>query len=229
MNIDRMRLGNRIKDIRRSKGLTLEQFGNLFNASKGVISNWESGRNIPNNERLKKIADIGNISVDELIYGDERYYVNPLIVNIAAKQYNIAIEDDPDMINYIFNRLDSYSYDSTEESLYSENKEIFDSILLYPFAIDSEGLIQISTLDLFHSMNKIKEFTEERKDEISKDEYKDLKHTRDLILEILQQAYYDIDKLEINPEFSSLLKTKAELKKEIDQYANSEILDPKHE
>lgn len=68
MDIDKRKLGNKIKNIRRSKGLTLEQFGNIFDASKGVISNWESGRNIPNNDRLKKIAELGDTSVSELLH-----------------------------------------------------------------------------------------------------------------------------------------------------------------
>lgn len=224
-------IGERINLVRKNLGLTMEEFGELFSppANKSNVSRWEKDKALPNNERLKEIAKIGNISVEELIYGDERYYINPLIVNIAANQYNLAIEDDQDMINHIFNRLDSYSYDSTEEELYSENKEIFDNILLYPFAMDSEGLVKTTTLDLFHSMNKIKEFTEERKDAISKEEYKDLQHTCDLILEILQQAYYDIEGLKIDPQFSSVLKFQAELEQEIDQHANSEILDPKHD
>lgn len=220
-------MGQRIRSIRKSKGLSMEEFGKLFDppASKGVVSNWENNYNKPNNERVKKISEIGNISVEELQYGDERSYINPLIINIADKQYNLAIEDDQEMINYIFDSLDYYSYDSDEESLYSENKKIFDNILLYPFDMDSEGLIQISTLDLFHTMNKIKELTDERKDALSKEEITDIEHTKDLILEILQQAYYDIEGIKTDPKYSSILKKQ----KEMAENANKEIFDPKHD
>lgn len=73
MNIDKKALGQRIKSIRQSKGLTMEEFGKFFdNASKGVISNWEKGSNIPNNARIKMIAQFGGITVNELLYGPIR-------------------------------------------------------------------------------------------------------------------------------------------------------------
>lgn len=60
-------LGEKIKRIRKEKGLTMEEFGELFDASKGNVSMWESGNVLPNNERLKAIADLAGITVDELI------------------------------------------------------------------------------------------------------------------------------------------------------------------
>lgn len=224
-------IGNRIRTIRKSLGLSMQEFGKLFNppASKGVVSNWENNYNKPNNERLKTIANLGGVSVDELLYGDERSYINPMIIEIAAKQYNVDISDDQEMINHIYNRLHSDSFDSTEETLFEENKDTFDSILLYPFDLDSEGLIQISTLDLFHTEQKIKELVREREEELTAEEKEDLKKTESLILEILEQAKYDIEGIETNPKFSSVLKAYEEHQKEIDQNANKEILDPKHD
>ena len=58
--------GERIKDIRLELGETLEQFGERFNTSKVTVFNWEKGRNLPNKSNLKKIAEIGGISVEEL-------------------------------------------------------------------------------------------------------------------------------------------------------------------
>ena len=42
MDIDKKALGQRIKSVRKAKGLTLEEFGKLFDspASRGVVSNW---------------------------------------------------------------------------------------------------------------------------------------------------------------------------------------------
>ena len=63
-------IGQRIKLIRLEKGLTLEEFGRLFDTSKGIISRWENGISIPNPERLKKIAELGDISIDYLLNGE---------------------------------------------------------------------------------------------------------------------------------------------------------------
>ena len=60
-------LGEKIKRIRKDKGLTMEEFGELFDASKGNVSMWESGKIIPNTQRLKAIANLAGITVDELL------------------------------------------------------------------------------------------------------------------------------------------------------------------
>ena len=67
--INKNAVGARIREIRLAKGLTLEEFGNLFSASKSIASRWEKGKSIPNNIRIKAIADMANISVQELLYG----------------------------------------------------------------------------------------------------------------------------------------------------------------
>lgn len=62
-------VGRRIREERLKLGLTSDEFGKLFTppASKGTISKWENGSYLPNNERLKQIANLGNITVDELL------------------------------------------------------------------------------------------------------------------------------------------------------------------
>lgn len=62
-----MALGQRIKEIRINLGETMEEFGKLLDASKGNVSMWESGKVTPNNLRLKSIADLAGISVEELL------------------------------------------------------------------------------------------------------------------------------------------------------------------
>ncbi|MGB7472507.1 helix-turn-helix domain-containing protein [Trichococcus sp.] len=70
MNIDKINVGLRIKSIRQAKGFNMEEFGKLVNnTSKGAVNNWEKGVNLPNTERLSIIARLGEISVNELLYG----------------------------------------------------------------------------------------------------------------------------------------------------------------
>ncbi|MQW23898.1 helix-turn-helix transcriptional regulator [Lactococcus sp. dk322] len=59
-------ISERIKTIRLNKGMTLEEFGELFSTSKGTVNNWEKGRNLPNKENLFKIAQLANMTVEEL-------------------------------------------------------------------------------------------------------------------------------------------------------------------
>ena len=69
-NVDKKAVGSRIKQIRMNKGYTLEDWGKLFNASKGNALLWEQGSSLPNRSRLEKIAKIGNMTVNELLYGN---------------------------------------------------------------------------------------------------------------------------------------------------------------
>lgn len=87
-------VGKRIQAIRLEKGLTLEQFGELIGASKSSISEWESGKHLPpaksiisrwekgvmlpNSSRLERIAKLGNITVNELLYGDNEHDIEEL-------------------------------------------------------------------------------------------------------------------------------------------------------
>ena len=66
-------VGNRIKNIRLSLGMTMEEFANeIDNKSKsGTVSNWETGKNLPNAKRLKKIAELGDTTVQELLKEDD--------------------------------------------------------------------------------------------------------------------------------------------------------------
>lgn len=52
--------GEDIKQTRIKKGLTMKDFGELFNpaASDSIVSRWERGISEPNAERMKKIIEI---------------------------------------------------------------------------------------------------------------------------------------------------------------------------
>lgn len=69
--IQRKEIGTRIKTIRKKLGLNMKEFGEKFNpiASDSIVSRWERGVNLPNNERLKKIAELGNVSMPFLLEG----------------------------------------------------------------------------------------------------------------------------------------------------------------
>lgn len=76
-------IGQRIKSIRQSKGMTLEEFGSLIdNSSKSNVSKWETGVSLPNNNRLKLIATLGRITVEELLYGDFKSYCHDIFNSI---------------------------------------------------------------------------------------------------------------------------------------------------
>ncbi|AMC00138.1 transcriptional repressor DicA [Aerococcus viridans] len=80
------RLGERIKKIRKKLGMSQLEFSKAIGATKSAVSNWENGYNAPNNERIKAIANLGNTTVDALLYGS----LNDRVGNLL----NAAIDSD---------------------------------------------------------------------------------------------------------------------------------------
>ncbi|MBD3950040.1 helix-turn-helix transcriptional regulator [Tuanshanicoccus lijuaniae] len=62
-----IRLGLIIKSIRSELGLDQKQFANKINATVSALSNWENGRNKPNNNMLHQIAKLSNTTVSEIM------------------------------------------------------------------------------------------------------------------------------------------------------------------
>lgn len=90
-NINKECIGARIRAIRLARGETMEEFGERFEARKGVVNNWEKGRNLPNKRRIKAIAGMANISVQELLYGTQGK------VMYGVEWWNGEIYEDADM------------------------------------------------------------------------------------------------------------------------------------
>lgn len=79
MSYDAKKVGERIKELRLNLGLNMTAFGKAIDdynpngkTKSGTVSNWETGKNLPNNERLKKIAELGGTTVVELLSGTEK-------------------------------------------------------------------------------------------------------------------------------------------------------------
>ena len=60
-------LSEKIKELRKKKGLTQEDLANALNVSRQAITKWESGDGSPDIENLKNIALYFHVSVDYLI------------------------------------------------------------------------------------------------------------------------------------------------------------------
>lgn len=101
-------LGEKIKRIRKDKGLTMEEFGKLLDASKGNVSMWESGKVTPSNERLKSIADLAGISVEELLDDTCRWEKVDEWIGLGCKIY--AYRTDCKQRFDISNLESKYSY-----------------------------------------------------------------------------------------------------------------------
>lgn len=62
-------IGNNIKNERKKLGITQEELAEKLSVTRQAISNWENGKTEPDIETLTKIAQIFDISIDELVDG----------------------------------------------------------------------------------------------------------------------------------------------------------------
>ena len=65
-------VGENIKKTRNKIGITQEQLAEKINVTRQAVSNWENGKTEPDIETLTKIAQIFDISIDELVDGIPR-------------------------------------------------------------------------------------------------------------------------------------------------------------
>ena len=66
----KLKIGDKIKELRYEKGLTQEEIGTLIGVSAQSVSKWERGEGYPDIEMLPSLANYFGISIDELLGAD---------------------------------------------------------------------------------------------------------------------------------------------------------------
>ncbi len=67
-----MTLGEKIYELRTQHNLSQGDLANELNVSRQSISKWENGNSTPDLEKIVKLAEIFNVSLDELIKNEEK-------------------------------------------------------------------------------------------------------------------------------------------------------------
>ena len=70
-----MTISKVIKQKRIEKQLTQEDLAEMLLVSKKTISNWENGRTIPDTENLIQFAKLFDLSLDNILLGEEKIMV----------------------------------------------------------------------------------------------------------------------------------------------------------
>ncbi|MGX7148480.1 helix-turn-helix domain-containing protein [Enterococcus ureasiticus] len=111
MEIDLKEAGNRIKEIRRQHKYSMALFSNLVgNSSASTVNNWEKGNNLPKQDRLEKIAILGNTTADWIRYGEFTEYVKKLLTEASLRK-NLADDQLEELIHVLKKYKITYSQD----------------------------------------------------------------------------------------------------------------------
>ena len=70
--MDQTKVGGFLKELRKEKGITQEQFAEALGVSGRTVSRWETGNNMPDISILVDIADFYDVSIPEIINGERK-------------------------------------------------------------------------------------------------------------------------------------------------------------
>lgn len=84
-----------LRKLRQEKKMSQVKLGALLNYGYTAISNYESGRNEPSLDDLIRLAEIFDVSIDELL-GTERFYKNRTVYhffcNMNQEQRDLVLD-----------------------------------------------------------------------------------------------------------------------------------------
>ena len=72
INMDQMKIGVFLKELRKEKNLTQEQLAERLHVSGRTVSRWETGKNMPDISTLVDLAELYGVSVTEIMDGKRR-------------------------------------------------------------------------------------------------------------------------------------------------------------
>ena len=93
--MDQSKIGKFISIKRKEKNLTQLELADKLGVTDRTISNWENGKNMPDLSLFKPLCDILDISINELLSGEE----------ITDEDYNDKLEENLiNTISYVENK-----------------------------------------------------------------------------------------------------------------------------
>ena len=95
-----MELGEKLQELRKSRGLTQEELAEALYVSRTAVSKWESGRGYPSIDSLKEISSYFGVTVDELLSAEK-------ILTLAEKENKSNIRGICDLL---FGIVDIFSF-----------------------------------------------------------------------------------------------------------------------
>lgn len=114
--------GERVKELRKSKGLSQEELGEQFSISGPAVSKWESGLSEPDNLTLIKLSDFFGVSVDYLLGKSDLVAENEKETLKKMLQKTGFMTDDDDLTDEELERLIKF-VNANKEFLKKDNNE----------------------------------------------------------------------------------------------------------
>lgn len=85
-----MKLGERLYNYRRKKGLSQEDVASKLNVTRQTVSKWETDQTLPDLDKIESICELFEISADELLKG-KKEEITTVINNENKKKKAIVV------------------------------------------------------------------------------------------------------------------------------------------
>lgn len=179
MQINKKQVGQRIKRLRHSRNLTLDEVADKIHAKgKSTVNAWERGATLPSKGFLKQLCKLFNVSKEYLFFGSLDEYLLNLVIDDYQSDGSLTHSDIVNYLNLTTERLnfvDSLTINASKEEAarrlnnaetdaikdaiinnLSSLKEFLDGKLKYNN--DSEILLSVATWFFKHSEGPLNSF-----------------------------------------------------------------------
>jgi transcriptional regulator with XRE-family HTH domain len=100
--VNQKKIGSFLKELRKEKGITQEEFAEKINVSGRTVSRWETGTNMPDISLLIEIAEFFDVSIPEIINGERKSEImNEEVKEVAEKLSDYAKVEKESIIKSI--------------------------------------------------------------------------------------------------------------------------------
>ena len=100
--MNQKKIGSFLKELRKEKGITQEEFAEKINVSGRTVSRWETGTNMPDISLLIEIAEFFGVSIPEIINGERKSEImNEEVKEVVEKLSDYANVEKESIIKSI--------------------------------------------------------------------------------------------------------------------------------
>ena len=89
---------NRIRDLRRDRGMTMKELGAILGVSESAISQYETGKRQPDNETLLRLSEFFGATVGYILGAEEQKPPEALSDERFAELFNDLDARDQDTV-----------------------------------------------------------------------------------------------------------------------------------
>lgn len=142
-----MTLGERLKTLRKAKGLSQEKVAEIIGVSRQAVTKWEVGQSAPSSENLLALAALFNTSLDELVAEN--------VVN--KKKTNLILRANLTMLPIAFQTGALHA--CTQSYTYIDGQRVFERNLFFI----NLGLLFVCSLWMTLNLRREKDLNQRRR------------------------------------------------------------------